>query len=233
MMVALYLRDVGRMGAGESAFWNASRPIVSSVTMVITGRWLQSDKGRALGHGWLLMAAAIIGVAGQVMAVVFFWNGGVDKAFLIAMLTVQGLVAASSSVTLRVLILEPVSETDRANVNGVLNTAISVANSLGSALGVGLPAMGAVDRGEQFESPQVGMQQRVRGYRAGAALLLLGYMAFLFLPVALSLEATGSTARRHMMTVGAVGLGFALLLSGTVTSKVFDAPVDYEAVTAH
>ena len=227
MMVALYLRDVGRMGPGESAFWIMALPIALSVTTVLTGRWLQSCKGRNLGHGVLLMRAAVIGVADKAMAVVFFWNGGVDRVFLVAMLTMQGVVAASSSVALRVLILEPVSEKDRGSVNGVLNTVISVANSLGSALGVGLPAVDAVDVGEKFEgTPQFAMEQRVRGYRAGATLLLLGYMSFLFLPVAL---ATRSTKRRDMImiNVGSVGLGLVVLFSGTVTSSVFDAPVNY------
>ena len=118
MMVSLYLRDVGKMGPSDSAFWSVSRPIVSSAVMVFTGRLLQRCKARGYSYRLVVSAAAVVGVVDKTMSVTFGWNGGADKPTLVTMLALQGAVAAVSSIALRVLILELVSEDERGSTNG-------------------------------------------------------------------------------------------------------------------
>ena len=58
--------------------------------------------------------------------------------------------------------------------SGVLNTAVSVAQSLGSALGVGLPALEPLDAVRAAEAtPRSETDRAVRAYRVGSSILLL------------------------------------------------------------
>ena len=59
-------------------------------------------QARGYSYGMVVCAAAVVGVIDKAMAVSFGWNGGTDKPTLVAMLALQGAVAAVSSVTLRV-----------------------------------------------------------------------------------------------------------------------------------
>ena len=101
---------------------------------------------------------------------------------------------------------------------------------------MGLPALEPLDAVEAREAtPQSEAERAVRAYRVGSSILLLAYLSFLFLPVALGAKRSPRApqgiglprTRKGAMVVGGAGLALVLLFSGSILEYAADAPVNY------